>query len=131
VDQYEWFSPTSDSIEDKKTGMVWQRGASAMMDFDDAKLHCADPDAGPGWRLPTVKELLTLVDEQPRPVYANGKLTYPMIDSNAFPDTPMAVFWSATPVPNTTNMWLVDFGTGEMTKLSTTNSARVRCVKNK
>lgn len=138
VDQYDWFSPADDAIWDEKTGLLWARSHASQRTYDQAKLYCGDLEIERGteiekdFRLPTVKELLTLVDEQPRAVYVNGTLRYPRIDPNAFPDTPMANFWSVTPDPNNSGwVWLVGFDTGRMTAQGLENSAYVRCVKNK
>ncbi len=45
---------------------------------------------GPGWRLPTIKELVTLVDR------SSGATSY--LDPTAFPGEPTDVYCSITPV---------------------------------
>ncbi len=138
VDQYKWFSLGSTAIEDTKTGLRWVRSYEAQKKHDEADDYCntlvivSELGSESGWRLPTVKELLTLVDEQPRAVYVGGMLTYPTIDSNAFPDTPRNYFWSATANPKVLDeAWVVNFGTGDILPLNTDTPVFVRCVKNK
>lgn len=51
----------SGTVADKRTGLVWQRGNSASINrWSEAKNVCTE--LGQGYRLPTIKELLTLFD---------------------------------------------------------------------
>lgn len=53
------------TITDNKTGKVWTKdGSENEMNFADAEKYCKDlsEKTGEQWRLPTVEELLTLVD---------------------------------------------------------------------
>jgi len=129
--QYKFFSKTDETIEDTKTKLIWERRVDQNpMKYDAAVAHC-NGLAGTGWRLPTVKELLTLVDEQPLGIYDGKEIIYPAIDSNAFPDTPLANFWSASRRSDDDTV-VVDFSTGR-TRLLTANQvnvAYVRCVRN-
>jgi hypothetical protein len=133
LDQYKFFSKADATIEDAKTKLIWERrvGTTAVK-FDAAVVHCNDMD-GTGWRLPTAKELLTLVDEQPLGIYVGTEVVYPAIDANAFPGTPRSNFWSATRhFSGAEESVVVDFSTGR-TKLLTAdlvNVAYVRCVRN-
>jgi len=87
------YTTAADTVTDNKTGLVWQRAASpATYDETSAPAFCPTLDLGgfnSGWRLPTYKELQTLVD--PR-VATPG----PTIDQAAFPSTPAAYFWVST-----------------------------------
>jgi len=57
-----------------------------------------------GWRLPTQRELLTLV---------HAGAQSPSIDPTYFPNTIASYFWSGSSyVPNPTNVWSVYFGNG-------------------
>lgn len=78
------------TVYDTRTKLTWQQSVVATAaNADGAAVYCKGLAlAGGGWRLPTVSELLTLVD----PTRKN-----PAIDSTAFPDTPAVAFWSATP----------------------------------
>lgn len=63
------------------------------------------------WRVPSYKELLTLVDESPHQDYVQGLIV--AIDANAFPSTPASQFWTSSLDPmNPTQAYAVDFGTG-------------------
>lgn len=113
------------TVLDTKTKLTWQQTpASTPLAWADAKTYCAGVGStlnGTGWRLPTVKELLTLVD------YSG---TMPAIDATAFPDTPNTFFWSSTPLASSAvDAWDVVFGDGSTftSDIATTNE--VRCVR--
>jgi hypothetical protein len=56
---------------------------------------------GIAWRLPNVKELSSIIDRS----HAE-----PAINSQVFPGTPMAGFWSATPLADDPALaWGIDF----------------------
>lgn len=127
-DQYDIFSPDSSTIVDTKTRLEWRRETIAEVDFNTAEAACAQ-DAGPGFRLPTLRELLTLVDEQPHKVYVDAQELNRQIDPNAFPDTRIdAAYWSSTPA--TGGYWTVDFGNGFTgTARATIDHRHARCVR--
>jgi hypothetical protein len=113
----------ADSVTDTITGLTWQTAVDpAPMNWTDANAYCASLaiQAG-GWRMPALKELLTLVD--PRQLH-------PAIDPDAFPKTPNAQFWAASAaVFAANNNWVVNFDTGESTALPRSILSRVRCVR--
>ncbi len=107
-------------VRDMMTNLVWQQQASpGIMPWAVAKTYCPS-----GFRLPTVKELTTIVDAS---VVDPG----PTIDSTAFPGTPGQSFWTSTPhagVPG--NVWTVYFGNGlSGYDDSGITSNYVRCVR--
>ena len=117
--------PTTGTVFDTKTKLTWQRTAPATTyAWANAKTYCAGVGAtlgGTGWRLPTIKELLTIIDETQMA---------PPIDSAAFPGTPVASFWSSTlQASDPSQAWTLDFsytgGTGGDVLTATYN---VRCV---
>ncbi len=63
------YSIAVDTVADRYTGLTWQRGdsrgaLSGLVPFETAERYCAGLTvAGGGWRVPSVKELATLVDE--------------------------------------------------------------------
>jgi hypothetical protein len=67
-------------VRDNYTGLVWQRGdTDDMLSWEEAVDYCAElPLNGGGWRLPSIRELSTLVDEAE---------VAPAINSEMFPDT--------------------------------------------
>jgi hypothetical protein len=126
--------PAAGTVLDTSTKLTWQRTAPATpMAATDALAYCSTLRlAGTGWRLPTVKELLTLVDYED----ATAPLTGAMIDRVAFPGTPASFFWSSTPRPLNvagagSGMFPVAFDYGETTggPASTTDGNYVRCVR--
>jgi len=115
---------TADTATDKETGLMWQRNTLSSYGFDGAKAHCEGLSIGgfTGWRLPTLQELLTLIDE--------SQTKEPAIDSAAFTDTPPIGFWSSTVyAADPAQVWYVSFY-GGLTSLGSKNgSYLVRCVR--
>ena len=62
------YTSTSVTVYDTKTKLTWQRAATAAQyAMADAKTYCGSPATatalgGSGWRLPTLKELQSLID---------------------------------------------------------------------
>jgi hypothetical protein len=118
------YSVAGDLVHDRHTGLTWQR----QVDHDDyawqdANAHCASLGSnGGGWRLPSLRELLTLVD-----------VTHyePAIDASAFPDTPSEFFWSSSPsrAPPAGTAWGVNFTRGASAAGLMGNRAHVRCAR--
>lgn len=112
-------------VGDTVTKLRWQQALDAnAFSWADAQTYCAGLTlAGGGWRLPSRIELLSIVD---------FTAPNPAIDIRAFPGTPQAKFWSASPVADeAASAWAVDFGFGNGLAYSapTTASNRVRCVR--
>jgi Protein of unknown function (DUF1566) len=109
------------TVYDSKTKLTWQQIIpAAIYTWAEAQTHCAD--VGAGWRLPTIKELLTIVDESQMA---------PSIDQTAFPSTPPnSLWWSSSPVAfSTSYAWLVDFSRGKTFAYEISNTLYVRCVR--
>jgi hypothetical protein len=115
------------TVLDTKTKLTWQQTPpTATYAWPEAKTYCASVVTsalgGSGWRLPTYKELLTIVD--------NAESTSPMIDRSAFPDTPPDFFWSSTPGADSPSMaWAVEFNYGDSGVVPVTELIAVRCVR--
>jgi hypothetical protein len=115
------------TVLDKQTKLTWQRTPSATMySWANAKTACAVAGAnlgGTGWRVPTIKELQTLIDySQP--------YTTALIDATAFPATVQDNFWSATPLSGSASMaWYVSFHWGNAANDIATSTFYVRCVR--
>ena len=104
------YQVTGATVLDALTGLVWQRVADdASVTFETARASCAA--SSDGFRLPTVQELLTLVDYT---VVENSvNPTPPMLDTVAFPGTPAESFWaSSSPLSETGSPYSVNFGNG-------------------
>jgi hypothetical protein len=109
------------TVYDTKAHLTWQRTVpSGPYTMSAAVAYCASLDLnGKGWRMPTAKELFSLVDHS----VAAGT----MIDSSAFPTTPYEIYWS-TSVYQTNAAWVVDFTSGYI-ELQDSQTEWLRCVR--
>lgn len=118
-------TPTG-TVLDTGTGMTWQQAASpATYTLDDANSYCSSNTPGlpgTGWRLPSMKELQTVV---------NDSRVRPAIDSSVFPSTPFDVaYWSSTKVAGRPGYaWSVSFELGVSSHTSASTKYHVRCVR--
>jgi RNA polymerase sigma factor (sigma-70 family) len=113
---------TDGQVTDPATGLTWQRATTVAMPATDAARHCADLElGGDTWRLPTLKELATTVDET---------RVSPAIDVKAFPDTPKTGrYWSATMAsPRPADRWMLSYNDG-VTTYRPYDTGFVRCVR--
>ena len=128
--------PGDGTVYDTATTLTWQRAANMTgMTWASAGPYCAGltAPAGGGWRLPTVKELTTLLDYS-RP----GS---PFIDPVAFPGVPaqsasgaVNAFWSSTSLVGmsvglTQGAWLVYFDSAITQPNPLNVGGAVRCVR--
>lgn len=117
------FKPADETVEDSGTKLVWQRTVPKdTYSAKEASRYCAELNLDDAdWRLPSLKELHTLVDET---------RTDPAIDIEAFPDTPAEFFWSSSSVAEfPMYRWTVTFADGTDTWLPEDQKQRVRCVR--
>jgi Protein of unknown function (DUF1566) len=118
--QYGAFDSSNTTITDSNTGLTWQRAApSALVSFTGAQDYCAGIALGgwsTGWRVPSYKELLTIVDESPHAEYDGTTNVYKAIDSHAFGFlyTPITIpwYWSSSSWGGPGGGFLVNFETG-------------------
>jgi hypothetical protein len=134
-DQYVLFNSGSLTIADQYTNLVWQRTVPmTQYDFWHAATYCQglSLDGFSNWRVPSYKELLTLVDENPHFEYEYGSLVPHAIDPNAFPATPVgSPYWTSSMYPADTtrgSAYAVDFGTGTGRQEDLKVPLDVRCV---
>lgn len=129
-DQYSPYVRANLEIGDTKTFLSWRRsvtGDRTFVEANDAQVSCP---AGASYRIPTMKELLTLVDEQPHDEYEDGGLVARTIDRSAFPLTPAAEFWTSTTSAADPSLgWVVDFSTGAALLRNKGEKHFVRCVR--
>jgi hypothetical protein len=132
ADQYQNFNKGDVIILDNFTHLFWQRTAMVAPSFTEAVAACASLQLGgkSPWRLPSYKELSTLVDESPHFEYPAGIPQPIAIDGNAFPLTAVDhQYWSSSASPASTGTVLaIDFATGAGTTLSQTATGYARCV---
>jgi hypothetical protein len=117
-------------VRDTLTKLTWQRQASpTVMSWSYAQAYCSC--AGSGFRLPTVKELASIMDA----TVTSGAT----IDQTVFPSTPAVAFWTSSPyvgppsayAGSSGNAWEVDFSSGYSYYDDLSNvsyGARARCV---
>jgi hypothetical protein len=106
------------SVLDRTTGLTWQRNvAPPKLSWSDALTSCPL-----GWRLPSVNELQTIVDQNRQS---------PPIDPVAFPGTPSEDFWtsSAKAGDPTPRAWYVAFIHGHADTDLVSSNFWVRCVR--
>ncbi len=117
------------TVKDNKTGLLWQQAVDpgtytwdANAGAGSAQAYCKHlPLAGGGWRLPSLKELQTLVDR---------RVANPAIDSTFFPATPSDWFWTSSPLAyGSSSAWYVNFTYGLTYFDSAVSLNRVRCVR--
>ena len=132
-DQYQTFTRDQNTIRDAKTRLEWQRDVrDEAFKWVNASSHCSSLtlDGLAGWRMPTYKELLTIVDEDPHTEVENGELVPKALDPNAFHDAPVPYYWTSTPLAgNPSLMWQINFKSGASGTQDKDSSLYVRCVR--
>ncbi len=113
-------TPTDGVVQDSRTGLLWQFGTVTNRSWKEALLYCLKAQGGgltTGWRLPSVKELLTIAKTD----------TMVAIDTSVF--NTAAVVWSSTPVVDDgQKAWAVNFNPLKVSGTDVTATAEVRCV---
>lgn len=118
------FVKSSGVVTDTKTGLIWQQPASAATYvLSAAYTHCTDQ--GTGWRLPTAKELLTLVDT------TIPQSEHLVIDMAVFAASQVDKNWWSSSVVSTAGSrnWAVNFESGGVQGQDAATPLYVRCVK--
>ena len=112
------------TVKDLHTGLTWQRNIEpTLRSLAEAKAYCETLTlAGSGWRLPALKELLTLVD-----------LTRadPAIDLQAFPGGMSLGSWTSSAYLGgaTNHAWFVHFLRGVSGHEAVDIGYQARCVR--
>lgn len=115
--------PTAATVLDNATGLTWQRVADTTpYSWTDAGAHCRELALeGGGWRVPSMKELQTLLDVN-RPM--------PTLDPMAFPGASPDDHWTSSPLAgSTTDAWYVSFRLALAGTIDRGNLNWVRCVR--
>lgn len=111
------------TVFDENFGLEWQQATpTEQYSWDNAVTYCENLNYGghDDWRLPTLQELLSIVD--------NSKYQ-PSIDETYFPNTPKSDFWSSYNHVNSGYAWRVDFENGVVGETGKNNKYYVRCVR--
>lgn len=110
------------TVSDQSTGLVWEKAGSATdMNWEAALAWCESATTGgyTDWRLPDIRELVSIVDESRTnlaidPVFSCTEST----------------FWSgSTFVGDSQSAWSVSFGYGALSFFEKTTADAVRCVR--
>lgn len=113
----------SGTVRDTKSNLTWEQIVlPGEYSWSGAENHCKTLMLdGSGWRLPSVKELHTIVDES---------RVVPTIDVNAFPDTASSRYWTSSPVVGLpSSRWVVYFSYGDSSNDDISGLHHVRCVR--
>lgn len=106
-------------VKDNLTGLVWKKSEEpGTFAWAAAKTQCVSP-----WRLPTVGELLSLVDDT--------RTATPAVDATFFPGASNGKLWSSSPEAASlgAKAWNVDFDTGADFNADVATLGGVRCVR--
>jgi hypothetical protein len=139
--QYGSYTYNDAWIPDLRTGLNWQRKVTQQFNFAGAAHYCDTLTVGSftsGWRVPSYKELLTLVDETPNVDGSGGLNVVKRIDVHAF-GQPYGENWTFTPVDTAywtsslsptdpTYAYAIDFISGHALSIGTGTQFYVRCV---
>ena len=122
--------PGDGTVRDKQTGLIWKRclqglsgaGCSQGSVFSGTwEQALQQAEANPGWRLPNIKELQSIVEEQ---------CFNPAINKQVFPDQIASYVWSSSPYAAYTHYaWVVHFGNGNTYYSDRNNAMQVRLVR--
>lgn len=110
-------------VRDNVTRLIWSTESILAVNWEEAGARVATyKRCGHGdWRLPTRRELLSIVD------YARSM---PAIDSNYFPNTRSGPYWTSEMYANfQIYAWMVDFTSGESSSYYTPATNQVRLVR--
>ena len=113
-------------VRDNVSGLEWQQEtAPGTYTWDKAINYCENLTLGghSDWRLPTIKELSTLVDSStPSPG--------PTINTTFFPNTKASYYWSSTtPADYSDIAWVVYFNRGHVYSYGKSYNFYVRAVR--
>ncbi len=132
------YSRSGDVVTDNVTGLEWQDNETVQRpwltqenydagNYNDtsgitATTYCSELELdGRGWRLPTIEELETLVDD--------GKYN-PSVTENVFQHISSYRYWSSTTyADSTSHAWFVDFYNGFSSFDIKISGYYVRCVR--
>ena len=113
------------TVTDLETGLIWQQNDPSNRDWEEALAYCETLElAGKeDWRLPSVNELLSLVDT------TRYNLS---IDENLFPEASPTVYHTSTTVYSSpADNWIINFISGFLTDGPKTTPSPFRCVRGK
>ena len=122
------FTISNDEALDIRTRLVWKRcmvgktwnGTSCVGTADSLTWGQALAAGTGGWRLPNIKELLSIVEVS---------CASPAINTTVFPNTSDLFFWTSSPYANNNQAWSVSFTDGNDEGGDKTTGLAVRLVR--
>jgi len=96
------------TVTDMTTGIMWQQTETKAMTWEKALAYCEDLDLAGyhDWRLPNIRELLSLVDDSRHK---------PSIDTSYFPGCRPSIYWASTTNTGYPGFaWYVGFNDGQV-----------------
>jgi hypothetical protein len=112
------------TVTDESTGLMWQQETPTKeTTLNQSITYCKKLKLGgyTDWRLPTIKELNTIVDYN---------RCNPAIDSDLFPNTPPLTYWTSTIRQiHAGYNWVIEFATGGTGGGYTQDKMCVRAVR--
>jgi hypothetical protein len=116
------FQGTATEVYDADTGLTWQQEVASGLDWAGAKQHCSA-----GWRLPSLTELLSIVDETTQtPAIYRAFLNTP----TGISPIPNPIFWTSSPLAgDSTRAWFDTFFHGHSDSQPIGTMSFVRCVR--
>ena len=123
-----FFIMNNDEAQDIRTQLIWKRctvgqtwtGTNCEGTADSFTWGQALAAGTGGWRLPNIKELLSIVEVS---------CASPAINAAVFPDTSDLFFWTSSPYANNNQAWSVSFTDGNDEGGAKTMGLAVRLVK--
>ena len=122
------FAVVSDgaAVKDAQTGVIWEQSPDLFYGaWIEAIAHCEAKQLGgqTGWRLPSIKELSTLIDSsQKDPALPAG---------HPFGNIKSSIFWSSTPSETDDIVaWHASFFSGEVVTDQKSQTRRAWCMLN-
>ena len=141
--------------KDPSSGLTWSAKAQQAMNWDNAGTYCGNlsEDGHTDWRLPTINELRTLIQNCSKNEMPNGSCAVndpdclalscwtsetcgSCLDSNnkgpysKFGDTDQSWWSSSNNTDDTNYAWIVDFYRGSVRRHKKTYDSFARCVRN-
>lgn len=118
------YTSTNGVTLDKTTGLEWQQeDSNTDYLFANANQYCSNLvlDAKSDWRLPSIKELLSIV---------NLNESDPTVNQTVFPNTESAAYWSVTDFRlGAGQRWAINFFRGTKSTPTESSTMRARCVR--
>ncbi len=116
------YAADGDVVHDALTGLTWQAQDPNGGTWLEMLAYCENLDLQgfKDWRLPSVKELITIADTADKVPAIDPAFAY-IYDGG--------LFYTSTPTPDGTNAYVVDFFQGATTNANTADANQVRCVR--